>query len=91
MQKKSEELTKTFQSLIQTKDKNGGEVLESLINLQSSIINKKNMVDQKTSKIESKSFLIKLDWAVINNTFEFSSKLNSIVTFPFQQFSCRSK
>ena len=57
LQKKSEELTKTFQSLIQTKDKdkNSAEVLESLLNLQSNIINKKNMIDQKTSKIESKS------------------------------------
>jgi len=59
LQKKSEELTKTFQSLIQTKDKdkNSAEVLESLLNLQSNIINKKNMIDQKTSKIESKSFI----------------------------------
>jgi hypothetical protein len=53
---KLDELTKNFQTLIKNKDpKNGADVLESLISLQSKIINKKNMIDQKSNKIESKT------------------------------------
>lgn len=52
---KLDELTKTFESLIRNKDnnKNSAEIFQELINLQSNIISKKNMIDQKTSKIES--------------------------------------
>lgn len=55
MRVKLDELTKTFESLIRNKDnnKNSAEIFQELINLQSNIISKKNMIDQKTSKIES--------------------------------------
>jgi hypothetical protein len=52
---KLDELTKQFQILIQNKEnnKNGADILESLINLQSNIINKKKLIDQKSAKIDS--------------------------------------
>ena len=51
---KLDDLTSTFQALIKNKDsKNGADILESLINLQSKIIKQKNSIDQKSSKIES--------------------------------------
>lgn len=48
-------MTQLFQQYIQDKDnnKNGAEVLDSLIALQSKILAKRNMLEQKTSKIES--------------------------------------
>lgn len=56
---KLDDLTKSFQNLIKNKDpKNGADVLESLISLQSKIINQKNLLDQKTNKIESNCFLL---------------------------------
>lgn len=55
MREKLEELTKTFEKFIKNKDnKNGSDVLDSLITLQANIMNKKSMIDQKTNKIESK-------------------------------------
>ena len=51
---KLDELTKKFQNLINNKDnKNSAEILESLISLQSSILNKKNSLEQKNNKIRS--------------------------------------
>ncbi|CAF0857038.1 unnamed protein product [Brachionus calyciflorus] len=54
LKSKLEEVTITFQKYIQNKDnnKNGAEVLDSLIALQSKILAKKTMLEQKASKIE---------------------------------------
>ncbi len=55
LRNKLDELTKKFQNLIHNKDnKNSAELLENLISLQSNILNKKNMIEQKTNKIKSK-------------------------------------
>lgn len=53
---KLDQVTQLFQQYIQENDKNknGAEVLDSLIALQSKILAKRNMLEQKTSKINSK-------------------------------------
>ena len=73
MKNKLDELTKNFQALIKNKDpKNGADVLESLISLQSKIISQKNLIDQKSSKIESK---------IINLTRNFLKLLINLAIF----------
>ena len=51
---KLDELTQLFQSFIKNKDnEKDTDMLNQLINLQASIINKKNLIEQKKNKIES--------------------------------------
>lgn len=55
---KLDQVTQLFQQYIQENDKNknGAEVLDSLISLQSKILAKRNTLEQKTSKINSKIY-----------------------------------
>ena len=54
---KLKELTERIQNLLHKQDnKNGADILEKLINLQSNIIKKKNAIEEKSLKLKSKFF-----------------------------------
>ena len=73
MKTKIDQVNVIFEKQIEDKNniKNGAQVLQSLIDLQTKILNKKEMIEQKTKKISSKffDFFSKIFFLLINFFF----------------------